>query len=64
MFPLPATVVPVALWRVETEATEKLAGVNCEFKIQGFSRPVPGKITIGYNGKYPNMGLRTWAPWF
>lgn len=32
-----------------------LAGVNSEFKLQGFSRPGPGKTTIGFNGNFTQI---------
>lgn len=63
-FPLPATVVPVALWRAETEATEKARWGKLGVQNSGLFQTCPWQITIGFDGKYPNMGLRTWASWF
>lgn len=47
---LSATIAPAALCRAETEATEKLVGVNSEFTIWGLPRAAPAKTIIGFNG--------------
>lgn len=47
---LSATIALVALCRAETEATEKLVGVNSEFTIWGLPRAAPAKTITGFNG--------------
>lgn len=61
-FPLPATVVPVALWRAETEATEKACWGKSWVQNSGLFQTCPWQNYHWLQWKlYPNMGLLVWV---
>lgn len=55
-FPLPATVVPVALWRAETEATEKARWGKLGVQNSGLFQTCPWQNYHWLRWKVPKYG--------